>query len=220
MVFCTVSTCGSSKLHGSSFPVGIVDEACQCIEVLQNYTAVVNSNLYIGGITHNPRSYHTSMCSNRVIQISSTLFYFLIYSTSDPQQLPSTVISHQAKRLNYGRSMMARMMECGHPVQLLNIQYRMHPDISSFPSSYFYAGTTNPTFFLLPHTQHPALRTLLTAHHSSSPIPPRPRPHLYSLLLTNHVVQEQSKMEHQYNTRVTAVNGTNIPYFQPMHSSI
>ena len=26
------------------------------------------------------------------------------------------------------------------PVQLLNVQYRMHPDISRFPSKYFYSG--------------------------------------------------------------------------------
>lgn len=34
--------------------------------------------------------------------------------------------------------MMARMMDCGHPFHMLNIQYRMHPDISIFPNSQFY----------------------------------------------------------------------------------
>jgi senataxin len=33
---------------------------------------------------------------------------------------------------------MARMMDCKHPSLLLNVQYRMHPDISVFPNAKFY----------------------------------------------------------------------------------
>ncbi|PPQ66263.1 hypothetical protein CVT24_007281 [Panaeolus cyanescens] len=57
----------------------------------------------------------------------------------DPQQLPPTVLSNEAKELNYGQSLFARLHESRREaVQLLSIQYRMHPNISHLPSSLFY----------------------------------------------------------------------------------
>jgi senataxin len=40
--------------------------------------------------------------------------------------------------VNYGRSLFERLERLGHPVHLLNIQYRMHPSISLFPNREFY----------------------------------------------------------------------------------
>jgi len=46
---------------------------------------------------------------------------------------------HQlAENVNYGRSLFERLERLGHPVHLLNIQYRMHPSISLFPNREFY----------------------------------------------------------------------------------
>ncbi|KAI5075691.1 hypothetical protein GOP47_0009767 [Adiantum capillus-veneris] len=56
----------------------------------------------------------------------------------DHQQLPATVISKSSTECAYGRSLFERMMSLEHPCHLLNIQYRMHPAISLFPSSQFY----------------------------------------------------------------------------------
>ncbi|KAF9046447.1 SEN1 N terminal-domain-containing protein [Panaeolus papilionaceus] len=57
----------------------------------------------------------------------------------DPQQLPPTVLSPKAKDLNYGQSLFVRLHEsCRDAVQLLSIQYRMHPSISHLPSTLFY----------------------------------------------------------------------------------
>jgi senataxin len=59
----------------------------------------------------------------------------------DPKQLPPTVFSKEAARFQYEQSLFARM-EKNHPndVHLLDTQYRMHPEISLFPSRTFYDG--------------------------------------------------------------------------------
>lgn len=57
----------------------------------------------------------------------------------DPNQLPPTVLSQAAASFNYEQSLFVRMQK-NYPesVYLLDVQYRMHPDISKFPSSEFY----------------------------------------------------------------------------------
>lgn len=56
----------------------------------------------------------------------------------DPQQLPATVLSSRAREGLLERSLFERLQNCGHPVRLLSIQYRMHPHIRRWPSQYFY----------------------------------------------------------------------------------
>ena len=56
----------------------------------------------------------------------------------DPQQLPSTVISSEAKRRGYDISLFERLMRGGHIPMMLRTQYRMHPAIRAFPSLHFY----------------------------------------------------------------------------------
>ncbi|KIW42158.1 uncharacterized protein PV06_05739 [Exophiala oligosperma] len=57
----------------------------------------------------------------------------------DPKQLPPTVLSRAAAKFQYEQSLFARM-ENNHrkDVHLLDTQYRMHPEISLFPSKTFY----------------------------------------------------------------------------------
>lgn len=59
----------------------------------------------------------------------------------DPKQLPPTVLSKVASRFQYEQSLFVRM-QANHPqdVHLLDTQYRMHPEISAFPSTAFYDG--------------------------------------------------------------------------------
>ena len=59
----------------------------------------------------------------------------------DPKQLPPTVLSREAARFQYEQSLFVRMQQ-NHPkdVHLLDTQYRMHPEISQFPSKEFYDG--------------------------------------------------------------------------------
>lgn len=59
----------------------------------------------------------------------------------DPKQLPPTVLSREAARFQYEQSLFVRM-QANHQtdVHLLDTQYRMHPEISVFPSNSFYDG--------------------------------------------------------------------------------
>ncbi|XP_015631205.1 probable helicase MAGATAMA 3 [Oryza sativa Japonica Group] len=63
-----------------------------------------------------------------------------VFLVGDPVQLPATVISSTAQKLGYGTSLFKRFQAAGFPVQMLKIQYRMHPEISIFPSKEFYEG--------------------------------------------------------------------------------
>mmetsp|Transcript_50709 Transcript_50709/g.107578 ORF Transcript_50709/g.107578 Transcript_50709/m.107578 type:complete len:890 (-) Transcript_50709:120-2789(-) len=58
----------------------------------------------------------------------------------DPKQLPATCFSAVAKQHRYERSLFQRLQESNMKVNMLQIQYRMHPAISSFPSQRFYEG--------------------------------------------------------------------------------
>ncbi|KAJ2901914.1 hypothetical protein MKZ38_001266 [Zalerion maritima] len=59
----------------------------------------------------------------------------------DPKQLPPTVLSMSAQRYGYDQSLFVRMQQnYANYVHLLDHQYRMHPEISSFPSKEFYGG--------------------------------------------------------------------------------
>ncbi|MCB1115028.1 MAG: AAA family ATPase [Chlamydiia bacterium] len=59
----------------------------------------------------------------------------------DIRQLPATVISQDAEKLRFGRSMMERLIEgCKQSYEMLKIQYRMHPEISRWPSLKYYNG--------------------------------------------------------------------------------
>lgn len=58
----------------------------------------------------------------------------------DPRQLPATVFSKVAIDQNYSQSLFQRLQRAAHKVNMLNTQYRMHPDIAKFPSKLFYEG--------------------------------------------------------------------------------
>eukprot|EP01017_Pseudomicrothorax_dubius_P005941 TRINITY_DN11613_c0_g3_i2.p1 TRINITY_DN11613_c0_g3~~TRINITY_DN11613_c0_g3_i2.p1 ORF type:complete len:586 (-),score=100.53 TRINITY_DN11613_c0_g3_i2:114-1871(-) len=58
----------------------------------------------------------------------------------DHKQLGPVVKSKSAKDAHFDRSSFERLLEIGIPSLLLDVQYRMHPDISTFPSFTFYSG--------------------------------------------------------------------------------
>lgn len=57
----------------------------------------------------------------------------------DPNQLPPTVLSQKAASFKYEQSLFVRMQNnFKDSIYLLDVQYRMHPEISKFPSFEFY----------------------------------------------------------------------------------
>ncbi|KAL3303993.1 helicase sen1 [Colletotrichum asianum] len=59
----------------------------------------------------------------------------------DPKQLPPTVLSQSAARFGYDQSLFVRMQRnFPNYIHMLDRQYRMHPEISRFPSLEFYEG--------------------------------------------------------------------------------
>jgi hypothetical protein len=58
----------------------------------------------------------------------------------DPLQLPATILSRECQRAGYDRSLFARLARGGRHAHMLEVQYRMHPAISAFPSQHFYDG--------------------------------------------------------------------------------
>ncbi|MGZ8525912.1 MAG: AAA domain-containing protein [Chitinophagaceae bacterium] len=63
-----------------------------------------------------------------------------IVLAGDHWQLPPTVVSHEAARLGFNRSILEVAIEHGNNVFLLNTQYRMRHVIAGFSSKYFYNG--------------------------------------------------------------------------------
>lgn len=80
----------------------------------------------------------------------------------DPKQLPPTVLSQSAARFGYAQSLFVRMQQ-NHPksVHLLDMQYRMHPEISVFPSREFYEGQLKDGQDMAQLRQQPWHRTAL-----------------------------------------------------------
>ncbi|XP_077247014.1 putative helicase MAGATAMA 3 isoform X2 [Tasmannia lanceolata] len=58
----------------------------------------------------------------------------------DECQLSAMVKSKVSEKSGFGRSLFQRLVLLGHKKHLLYVQYRMHPSISSFPTTMFYSN--------------------------------------------------------------------------------
>ncbi|SCP03138.1 conserved Plasmodium protein, unknown function [Plasmodium malariae] len=63
-----------------------------------------------------------------------------IIMVGDPKQLPATTFSEDCRKYGYSRSLFERLLMCNMSSVLLNVQYRMRPEICYFPNKYFYNG--------------------------------------------------------------------------------
>ncbi|PJF19418.1 hypothetical protein PSACC_00811 [Paramicrosporidium saccamoebae] len=119
IVCCTLSSSGHDILSRIDFDYLIIDEACQAVELSCLVPLQHNCRqcILVGGIRK------------------------LLLIILDPNQLPPTVISQMAGVFSYEQSLFVRLQkQCPESVLLLDTQYRMHPEISRFPNSYFYQG--------------------------------------------------------------------------------
>lgn len=58
----------------------------------------------------------------------------------DHKQLGPTILSKEVVKCGFKQSLFERLLRIGVAPYLLSVQYRMHPELCSFPSEYFYAG--------------------------------------------------------------------------------
>ncbi|KAK7049299.1 hypothetical protein VNI00_005900 [Paramarasmius palmivorus] len=85
----------------------------------------------------------------------------------DHKQLPPVITSPEAQAMGLGISLFERLTEEGVvPSIMLNIQYRMHPAISHFPSHEFYNyslkdGTVDPAGYVSPRLLPPSVSSAL-----------------------------------------------------------
>ncbi|XP_058098086.1 helicase SEN1-like isoform X2 [Magnolia sinica] len=71
------------------------------------------------------------------LQLPGTRHAILI---GDECQLPALVKSKISEKAGFGRSLFERLSSVGREKHLLNVQYRMHPFISTFPNANFYGN--------------------------------------------------------------------------------
>ncbi|KAG0038349.1 DEAD-box type RNA helicase [Podila clonocystis] len=101
---------------------------------------VICSTLSASGhdlLTNNSFSFETVIIDEAAQSVEVSSLIPLKYGY--PNQLPPTVKSQLATKYSYNQSLFVRIQDLAPAsVHLLSIQYRMHPDISAFPSREFY----------------------------------------------------------------------------------
>ena len=110
VIFCTLASAGSTVMHGSA----VVQDL-----IVDEAAAATEPELYIP-------------------------FHFRpqrLLAVGDHSQLPATVMSRKAEKLGLSQSLHERLIQnCGYKHTMLNVQYRMRPEISMFPSMAFYGN--------------------------------------------------------------------------------
>lgn len=142
IVLTTLGTAGSRALESAAkFEVVVVDEAAQSVEPATLPALQLGSShaILVGDPQQLPGKEYIEFVS-----ISSCIYSVLAtILICYPLCLPSfsaTIFSISGKSTKYDRSLFQRLEEAGHKVHMLNVQYRMHPDISDFPRRIFYGG--------------------------------------------------------------------------------
>lgn len=119
IITCTLSSCYTSQMESifginkKKISVCIVDEATQSCEAETLIPLMLGINILI--------------------------------LVGDPNQLPATVLSTQAKKYGLDQSIFSRVqnafeLQQNNPIIMLDTQYRMQHDISSWPNKFFYGG--------------------------------------------------------------------------------
>ena len=88
-----------------------------------------------------------SQCVEPEALIPLKLGFTKLIMVGDPEQLPATVSSIEAKNKDFDVSLYSRVYKtfevCPEettPIQKLAVQYRMHSDIMTWPNQYIYGG--------------------------------------------------------------------------------
>lgn len=96
---------------------------------------------------HGPRSFRCSsgkLTHYIVVCIEyklRRLFYLQLILVGDHCQLGPVVMCKKAARAGLSQSLFERLVVLGIRPYRLEVQYRMHPELSRFPSDFFYEGS-------------------------------------------------------------------------------
>lgn len=115
----------------------------------------------------------------------------------DHQQLGPTILDKRAGNAGLQQSLFERLITLGHVPIRLEVQYRMHPALSEFPSNMFYEGTL----------QNGVTSDQRVAKNSTFPWPVENQPMMF---WGNYGREEISASGHSYLNRVEAMNAERV----------
>ena len=111
----------------------------------------------------------------------------------DHQQLGPVILDKDARKAGLSQSLYERMIALGHIPYRLQVQYRMHPALSEFPSNVFYEGSLQNGVVAMDR-EWPRLTF------------PWPVPSFPMMFWANYGKEELGSTGHSYLNRVEAMN--------------
>ncbi|POI28186.1 hypothetical protein CIB84_008064 [Bambusicola thoracicus] len=150
IICCTLSTSGGGLLESAFWRQGLDPFSCVIVDenTLRTCTPLLTTFAFL------PYSCIQKAGQSCEVETLIPLIHRCnkLVLVGDPRQLPPTIKSVKAQEYGYGQSLMARLQRHLEeqvqnnllrrlPVVQLTVQYRMHPDICLFPSSYVYGKT-------------------------------------------------------------------------------
>jgi regulator of nonsense transcripts 1 len=129
VICCTCVGTGDPRLSKFKFRTVLIDEATQAAEPGANCFP-----------TNSPRSISLIAFSPECM-IPLVLGCKQVVLVGDHQQLGPVIMNKKAARAGLTQSLFERLVVLGNRPIRLQVQYRMHPCLSEFPSNMFYEGT-------------------------------------------------------------------------------
>ena len=127
VICCTCVGAGDPRLAKLKFRTVLIDEATQAAEPGSKYLSACNSPT------------HRVFCPECMIPL--VLGCRQVVLVGDHQQLGPVIMNKKAARAGLTQSLFERLVVLGNRPIRLQVQYRMHPCLSEFPSNMFYEGT-------------------------------------------------------------------------------
>ena len=154
ILICAPSNIGVINLYNRALSFGIcgrlIISSSQSHLIPEDYNEKkINSKIYFSTVSMRTGSLlkHTefqTIMIDEAAQCQEALTWGLLrkqvkrlYLAGDPLQLPA-LVSDEGNELNYGRSLMERLMDLGVNTTFLDTQRRMHQDIAEFSNKTFY----------------------------------------------------------------------------------
>ena len=127
VICCTCVGAGDPRLAKLKFRTVLIDEATQAAEPGLRY--------------HSARNFLSYWLFHTECMIPLVLGCRQVVLVGDHQQLGPVIMNKKAARAGLTQSLFERLIVLGNRPIRLQVQYRMHPCLSEFPSNMFYEGS-------------------------------------------------------------------------------